>query len=62
MSNYKEDSSKWAEKWDALFYYFVYQNQKILLKTYGVSQYVFFWEKKSAEQKKQIKKLARQLL
>jgi deoxyribodipyrimidine photolyase-related protein len=60
MSNYKKE--EWSKIWDALYYNFIHKNQDYLKKNYATSRQVYFWNKKSEEEKKQFLDLAHNYL
>jgi deoxyribodipyrimidine photolyase-related protein len=72
MSNYKLNqydsiiiNSKnyyWNEIWDALYYNFIDVNKNILKKIYSTAYILAHWNKKSINEKKRIKKIAKEYL
>ena len=63
MSNYKVSTKDtWSKIWDALYYNFIDANEKIFRKNYAIAQQVKHWDAKSEEDKKAIKKLAKEFI
>ena len=61
MSNYKCGKDEWCPTWKSLYYNFMNNHQDILIKTpYGRN--MVHWNKKSAEEKKEELKLAKDFL
>jgi deoxyribodipyrimidine photolyase-related protein len=56
MSDYKK--SEWCKTFDYLYYNFISKHQKYLESNYATSRQVFFWKKKSENDKKNILKEA----
>lgn len=63
MSTYKVSSKDtWSKTWDALYYNFINANENIFRKNYAIAQQVKHWDNKSDEEKKAIKKLAKEYI
>jgi deoxyribodipyrimidine photolyase-related protein len=60
MSNYKKD--KWSIIWDALYYNFINNHQKLFKHNYAIAQQVNNWNKKSKSEQNEIIKIANQYL
>ena len=58
MSNYKK--GEWCKIFDALYYNFINDHQKILKNNYSTANSVNNWNKKTSLQKKEIIKIAKQ--
>lgn len=61
MSDYTKKSGDmilekyyWSDIWNALYYNFIYKNQKYLSKNYSTANGVSNWNKKSSKEKKEI--------
>lgn len=61
MSSFKRDGL-WDVIWDALYYNFIDKHNKIFRKNYAIAQQVKHWDNKSDEEKKQIRKTAKNYL
>jgi len=57
MSTYKK--SPWCNKWDNLYYYFIYNNRDLLKNIYATSMQVKHWDNKSSKEKEEIIKSAK---
>lgn len=63
MSTYKVSAkTTWSKIWDALYYAFIDKHQDIFKKNYAIAQQVKNWTKKSEDEQKQIKKIARNFI
>jgi len=58
MSNYKK--GEWCKIFDALYYNFINDHQKILKNNYSTANSVNNWNRKTNLQKKEIIKIAKQ--
>ena len=52
----------WSDIWNALYYFFIYKNQKYLKKNYSTANAVSNWKKKSSQEKKEIIQISRKFL
>jgi deoxyribodipyrimidine photolyase-related protein len=63
MSTYKVSSKDtWSKTWDALYYNFINSNENIFRKNYAIAQQVKHWDNKTEDEKKEIKKLAKEYI
>ena len=69
MSDYTKKSGKlimnkyyWSDIWNALYYFFIYKNQKYLAKNYSTANAVSNWKKKSSSEKKEIIQISKLFL
>ena len=61
MSDYKRDG-EWDIIFDALYYNFIDKHYKLIRGNYSTAQQALHWDKKSEEDKKEIKKIAKNYL
>ena len=57
MSNYKKDD--WCLTWQALYYSFINKHKKLLSKNYAFASQVYNWNRKSAQEKKDLLKTSK---
>jgi len=63
MSDYKKTKEdNWWQIWDALYYNFISEHQKLLRKNYATSRQVIHWEKKSKKEQEELKKMAKDFI
>ena len=77
MSNYRKRKNKynkiiinkdknkeyeWFQVWDSLYYYFISKNKKIFSKNYALAAQVKHYDRKSAKDKQDIKKIAKEYM
>ena len=61
MSDYKKDG-KWDRIWDCLYYNFIDRNYDMIRHNYATAQQAIHWDNKSADDKKEMKKVARNFI
>jgi deoxyribodipyrimidine photolyase-related protein len=61
MSNYKKDG-KWDRIWDCLYYNFIDRNYDMIRHNYATAQQAIHWDNKKDEEKKEMKKVARDFI
>jgi deoxyribodipyrimidine photolyase-related protein len=61
MSTYKKDGS-WDRIWDCLYYNFIDRNYDMIRHNYATAQQAIHWDNKSAEEKKEMKKVAKDFI
>lgn len=52
----------WSDIWNALYYFFIYKNQKFLAKNYSTANAVSNWKKKSLQEKREIIQISKLFL
>ena len=60
MSNFNDDET--TDKWTALYYNFIVEQKAKLRKNYYTARWIPNWDKKSADEKKKIRNVARAVI
>lgn len=61
MSTYKKDGT-WDRIWDCLYYNFIDRNYDMIRHNYATAQQAIHWDNKSADEKKEMKKVAKDFI
>ena len=61
MSSFKKNE-EWAEIWDAIYYYFIYNNYDLLKKNYATARQAKHWAQKKPSEKIKLINIAKNYL